>query len=239
MNTEGDYLLKLAEERGLHFLNGNVRGDEEGEFTYMRGRGVSVIDYVITNSRGLEKVHKFKVVDSIESDHQPLTIELNNRVEISAEMVDEEQEQEKEINSWSEECQNLREKTETAEYDQKMVAESWKELRETVKGCIVKKKIKAGKKGIEDKEGWDKECKQEKRRLKKVYIKWKTGKGDRPEHTERRKLFRRMCKKKEEKQKEEEEKQTRAIKTEAEVWRYLNKGRRIRIEPDKKIEMKT
>lgn len=47
INRDGRKLLEFIEERGWMILNGGVKGDEEGEFTYTGGRGETVIDYVL------------------------------------------------------------------------------------------------------------------------------------------------------------------------------------------------
>lgn len=51
INVEGRNLLELAEKNGWNFLNGNIEGDEEGQFTYIGPRGNSVTDYVLGMSR--------------------------------------------------------------------------------------------------------------------------------------------------------------------------------------------
>lgn len=63
MNKEGSKLLKLLEEAGLVIWNGNVEGDQEGEFTYARERGCSVIDYVI-GEEDVRKLRRMVIVDS-------------------------------------------------------------------------------------------------------------------------------------------------------------------------------
>lgn len=53
-------------------LNGNYRGDEEGEWTYIGEREKSVIDYVIGDNRTRERIIEFRVEDRI--DHRPITV---------------------------------------------------------------------------------------------------------------------------------------------------------------------
>lgn len=69
------------EELGWSILNGNVVGDEEGEWTYSGGRrGGTVIDYVIGNEekdgrRGTrERVKRMRMEERVDSDHQPITV---------------------------------------------------------------------------------------------------------------------------------------------------------------------
>lgn len=44
-------MVDFLEERGWRIFNGNVRGDEEGEYTFTGGRGNTVIDYVLVRER--------------------------------------------------------------------------------------------------------------------------------------------------------------------------------------------
>ena len=74
-NTEGKVLLEMVEERGWNILNGNMEGDEKGEYTYTGPRGSTVIDYILTNVEAKEDIKKFTVEDRVESDHMPLIAE--------------------------------------------------------------------------------------------------------------------------------------------------------------------
>lgn len=47
----GKGMIEAVNKQGWTIANGNVEGDEEGEFTYTGSRGSSVIDYVIMNER--------------------------------------------------------------------------------------------------------------------------------------------------------------------------------------------
>ena len=59
-------------------MNGHIQGDEEGQFTYIGPNVESVIDYGIANEEAMGKIRSFTIADRIESDHQPLVIELEN-----------------------------------------------------------------------------------------------------------------------------------------------------------------
>lgn len=50
-NAEGRSLLEWVEKNGWSFLNGNMEGDKEEEFTYIEARGNSVIDCIIENEQ--------------------------------------------------------------------------------------------------------------------------------------------------------------------------------------------
>ncbi|KOX74659.1 hypothetical protein WN51_13093, partial [Melipona quadrifasciata] len=81
VNDKGQKLLKMAAESGWHILNGNMQGDEKGEFTYIEKRGETVIDYILTNTKGLDKIEKFQVGSRIDSDHQLLNVTVKTRGE--------------------------------------------------------------------------------------------------------------------------------------------------------------
>ena len=44
VNGDGRKLIKIVEETGWEILNGNIMGDEEGEYTYTGGKGETVIE---------------------------------------------------------------------------------------------------------------------------------------------------------------------------------------------------
>jgi len=49
INNEGRELLGLVEDREWDIANGNMRGDENGELTYIGGREESVVEYILVN----------------------------------------------------------------------------------------------------------------------------------------------------------------------------------------------
>lgn len=46
-----------------------VKGDEEREYTFTGGRGSTVIDLVLGDSKVREKIEGLRVGDRVESDH--------------------------------------------------------------------------------------------------------------------------------------------------------------------------
>jgi len=60
VNNEGRELLDLV-NRGWDIANGNMRGDENGELTYIGGKGESVVDYVLVNQKAWDKIEKMKI----------------------------------------------------------------------------------------------------------------------------------------------------------------------------------
>ena len=49
INGEGRKLVNFIGEMGWSIFNGDMRGDEAGEWTFTRGKGNTVINYVIGN----------------------------------------------------------------------------------------------------------------------------------------------------------------------------------------------
>lgn len=229
-NAEGDILLKIVENRGWHFLNGNITGDERGEFTYIGARGASVIDYVIANSEAIDKITQFRIDDKIDSDHLPLTVELETEVKASSA-----KENKKEVNIWNEESiETFTQRTADTSYKEGNVFEVWIDLKTQLDECAMKKSIQI-KQEIGFRKWWDKECKQGKRNVKKLYLKWKDGSGTRENYLKGRQEFRKLCTEKEENYKEQEIKSIKALKSETEIWKYINKGRKTRTTCSKDI----
>lgn len=52
-------------------MNGDIKEDEEGELTYIGGRGESVIDYVITEESARERIERVEVEARVD---QPVTV---------------------------------------------------------------------------------------------------------------------------------------------------------------------
>jgi len=74
INGESRKLLEYIEEREWTILNGNVRGDEEGEFTYRGGKGETVINYVLGEEEVRDKVERLEIGERVDSDHHPLVV---------------------------------------------------------------------------------------------------------------------------------------------------------------------
>lgn len=64
----------------IHILNGNMTGKEEGEYTCIGKRGLSTVDYVMTNSEGRERIGEMAIGKRTGSDHLPLVITLKEEL---------------------------------------------------------------------------------------------------------------------------------------------------------------
>jgi len=58
-NEEKEF-LGLVEDRRRDIRNGNMRGVEEGELTYIGGREESVVNYVLVNQKAWDKIEKWR-----------------------------------------------------------------------------------------------------------------------------------------------------------------------------------
>ncbi|KYN30070.1 hypothetical protein ALC57_00472 [Trachymyrmex cornetzi] len=67
-------LVEFIRVRGWSILNENIKGNEEGNWTYTGGRGDSVIDYVLVDKETREEIEYMEVGDAIDSDHHPLVV---------------------------------------------------------------------------------------------------------------------------------------------------------------------
>lgn len=75
-NTEGVRLLEMVEKNGWEILNGNMEGDEEGEFTFIGAQGNSVIDYILADTKMKEEIQNFRIDERVESDLLPMVVEI-------------------------------------------------------------------------------------------------------------------------------------------------------------------
>lgn len=143
-NKEGKELLEWLENEGLSIVNGRKEKDGEGSFTYIGCRGCTVINYIITNEEGWEKIDTCKIEERVESDHLPVTIGWR---------TEEEEETNEEKYMWDEESiKRYRAKLEE-ELEDKEDRIGWSELKEIIKKSMVTKRIKIKGK-VRRKEEW-------------------------------------------------------------------------------------
>lgn len=76
INREGRRMLEFIGEKGWCIFNRNVKGDEEGEYTFTGEKGCTVIDYIIGEGEVKDRVERMKVGDKIDSDHHPVEVWL-------------------------------------------------------------------------------------------------------------------------------------------------------------------
>lgn len=174
-NAEGRIMLELIEEEGWSILNGNLEGDEEGEWTYIGSSGNSVIDYGIVNAEAREEIENFVVEERIESDHLPIKIDIYS-TESRKYTEDYQEETSTERRIWTEEGKrNFAEKTEEIFFTAQGIDEMVEELTEKLNKAISRKTVKVRKWRMGTNKWWDKECTELKRITRRALKKWRKG----------------------------------------------------------------
>lgn len=165
INGEKRKMVDFLEEKGWRIFNGNVRGDEEGEYTFTGGRGNTVIDYVLGGEEVKERVKRMRIGDRIETDHHPLEVWIRGG-------ESKRKEKEKKYRSsrgvWDEEsCRMFRSKLGRMELGKKEIGEEWEKMESKVKEAI-RGTEGVPREGTEKKgEWWDKECIEKKKEVRK------------------------------------------------------------------------
>jgi hypothetical protein len=238
-NAEGKRLIEWIEENGWEVLNGNKRGDEEGEVTYVGSRGETVIDYAIVNEAAWERVKEFKVGERVDSDHLPLEITIEGSNQEEKEKGEMREEEKKVIvKVWSEHgVKEYRRRLEEATFKEQEIEKMVTELKEVIEKATKKKEvIVRGAKGAGKKNGWwDRECEQAKREVVKALRGWRRNKIDRSRFLEAKRRYRERCREKKKQKREREEKEIKEIRTEREVWKYINRERKKKEPVSEKI----
>lgn len=67
-------LIRKARILGLRIMNGNMEGDELGEYSHIGPTSKLVIDYSLANDLGWELVDSIEIKDNSESDHLPMIL---------------------------------------------------------------------------------------------------------------------------------------------------------------------
>lgn len=243
----GKKFIQAMMEEGFYIMNGRIRGDWDGEYTYTGARGSTVIDYIFVNANVQDRVHKFRIEERVDSDHMPICMELQLEKEgrrsrdKKEEQTDSENKEEvKELTCWDEESRTLyREKSEKMGWthnQEETADETWARLKGIILESIVYKEKKIRQRCIGYKDWWDRECTKKKRRVKKVYVRWRRGKGTKEGYMEERKNFRLLLEKKRKKKREEEENELRQMQGATQAWKYINKKRKRREWRENNIE---
>ncbi|XP_011858991.1 PREDICTED: protein PXR1-like [Vollenhovia emeryi] len=239
----GKNFVNAIQERGWYMLNGKTEGDWEGEFTYVGARGSSVIDYVIVNELIKQKIVKFSIGERVDSDHMPLVVEMKEpggkeeeEEDEAEEAEEEEQDRERKIILWDGDAklkytENIEKMAKTEIVEDATVDEQWKWGKEIVDKAMVYKVVgKRKKRKIGYKDWWDRSCTRKKRELKRWYRKWRTGRCTREEVTKRRRelIVREWLGDKKRERREKEEDELRELKSEKDIWKFINMRREKR-----------
>jgi hypothetical protein len=178
----------------------------------------------MVNEEAWDEIEEFKVGERVELDHMPLEVRTKGR-EKERSMKDVKRKIVKNI--WTEEGkEKYRARLREAKYEEEEINEKVRELSENVKNATEKKEIEIREKiGLWKNEWWDKECREGKQAARKKLRNWKKEKATKEEYKRARKRYKLVCKEKKEKKRMEEETKMKGIKTEEEVWRYINRER--------------
>ena len=69
--------MQIINNLDLVLLNGTMKGDRLGEFTFVSTNGASTIDYAIISQDLIGAITDIKIDDCINSDHLPLVLEIS------------------------------------------------------------------------------------------------------------------------------------------------------------------
>lgn len=87
------------------------------------------------------------------------------------------------------------------------------------------KRIRWRKRKLGFKKWWDRECTRKKRKAERMLKKRKRGSGCKNETLQEKREFMELCERKREKWRKKEMAEMNKIRTETEVWNYINKKR--------------
>ncbi|XP_024877156.1 golgin subfamily A member 6-like protein 22, partial [Temnothorax curvispinosus] len=164
INGDGRKLLEFIEERGWMILNGGVKGDEEGEFTYTGGRGETVIDYVIGEEEVRERVERLEVGERVDSDHHPVTIWMRGKLEKDQRKRVEERARRRGI--WSEGGRTqFKERLGTIKGEEREIQEEIEVGSARIRKVIEENENEGGRRDKNGRGWWDEECKEKKREI--------------------------------------------------------------------------
>ena len=228
----------MVEERGWNILNGNMEGDDKGEYTYSGPRGSTVIDYIITNVEAKEEIKKFTVEERVESDHMPLIAELyaGNKRE-DREGNQEERWRERRI--WTEEGRREFEiELNKINFNRTEVNEMVEEMIEKINNAVQKEEVKIKKWKLGSFKWWNSNCTKKKREARKALRNWRRGKGDKEDYQKKRREYKKVCDERRRELQENTENEIMQLKGENQIWEYINKQRKKRIGISNKIDLK-
>lgn len=85
---------------------------------------------------------------------------------------------------------------------------------------------------------WDEECREGKEKVKEELRKWRGEEGEGEYYRKVKKEYNELCKKKKMEERKRWEREVESAKTEGEVWKIVNRGRKKRQEVNETIEIK-
>nr|XP_034194846.1 uncharacterized protein LOC117611072 [Osmia lignaria] len=210
INGEGKRLLEVLRETGWSIVNGSIEGNEEGEFTSTGARGDTVIDYVIAEAEGRERIVSMKVGDSVDSDHHPVIMKLRAG---GKQMTKVEKEKRATARgNWTEQGRKkFREELKWRRSRDGKVDEDMEIMIEEFKRGLEKSREKGQ---INRKKGWwDEECEERIEGLKGVLREWRKGREEGESYRKAKREYNSLCKDKKREENERFIKEVEGAKT--------------------------
>jgi len=177
INGEGRRLVEWVEEMGWGIMNGSMKGDEEGEFTFTGGRGNTTIDLVIGDVEVRESIEYMEIGDRIDSDHHPVEVEVKGKEWKRRKGKGEKKEWR---GVWDEEGREVfRQRLGEVEGGRSESSEDievqWKGMEERLKTALreVEEERGEGSKAWKGRGWWDGECREEKKRVRNLLRRWR------------------------------------------------------------------
>jgi hypothetical protein len=193
------------------------------------------------NEATWERVKKFTIGERVESNQLPLEIIIERSKHEEGGKGGAREEQKKvAIKVWDEQgVEEYRRRLEKATFEEQELEEMAAKLKEVIEKATTKKKETVrGSKGAGRKNGWwNKECEQLKKEAVKALTEWRRNKIDRSRFLDAKRRYRDRCREKKKQRREREEKETKEIRTEREVWKYINRERKQKESVSEEITM--
>lgn len=197
LNREGRLLITLTQKRGWYILNGNTEGDVDGELTYVGHQGTSVIDYILVNDDARQHVMKMKVDERCESDHMPITLEIQSQNIERKTFVERERTKTRPKYVWNPiTVEKFKQKVANSEFKDGCIEEEVKNITQILRAAATRKNMKKMRK--ENRQiWWDTECWTKKKEMLAALRKAKRTGRNFGKYRKIKKDFRRLCKAKE------------------------------------------
>lgn len=180
--------MKFVEEKGWEILNGNIRGDKEGEYTYIGALGSTVIDYALGDKEVKDTVREMKIGDKVDSDHRPVEVIIRGKDKWRGVRS-------KECRVWrrvwdEEGCEKFRRRLGEVEEVGTELEEEWKGMESRLKKTLKEVEEERDSKRGGRRGWWDKECWTKKKEVRKELREWRKKGGEGLRYKERKRDYR-------------------------------------------------
>ncbi|XP_067204108.1 regulator of nonsense transcripts 3B-like [Linepithema humile] len=213
-----------------------MEGNEKEEYTFIGGKGNTVIDYVMGNEEVRERIKKMEIGNEIDSDHQPVKVRIRGE---GRKKGGAKKERKDGRGRWDEEEKRIfRRKLGKIELGKEDMEKEWEELERRLK-LAIKETEKEQDKKEEGKGGWwDKECEKKKREVGGEMRKSRKGTGEEERYKKSKLEYKELCRRKKKEENDRWEKKAAGARREKEVWEIVNRERKKRRGIQGEIEIK-